>query len=280
MSYDLDAVDRQIVSILQQDGRTANVEIARRVGVSEATVRKRLERLIADCTIRITAVPNAGKVGLSTMTFITLHVDLSFLDRIAEQLARAPEVRSLYYTTGESDLMVEAWFRSSEELLRFLTHEIASIPGIKQAATSHVLRTLKDSSTWVLPSDSPPCVLVVDDDPDFCEVVRIALTAEGYQVAFASNGTEAMAAMRVAKPDLVILDIMMQGILDGLRTSRAMRADGDLRSVPILMVSSINQSAFADLLPQARNLPADNFLVKPVEIHQLLAEVRRLVHPR
>jgi len=59
-----------------------------------------------------------------------------------------------------------------------------------------------------------------------------------------------------------------------------MKADGDLRSVPILMVSSISQSAFADLLPQARNLSADNFLVKPVEIAQLLAEVKRLVHLR
>jgi len=277
MSYGLDAVDRQIISILQQDGRTANVEIARRVGISEATVRKRLERLIADCTIRIAAVPNATKVGLATVTFITLHVDLSFLDRIAEQLARAPEVRSLYYTTGESDLMVEAWFHSSEELLRFLTHEIASIPGIKQAATSHVLRTLKDSSTWILPSEASPCVLVVDDDPDFCEVVRIALTAEGYQVILANNGTEALATMRVAKPDLVILDIMMQGILDGVRTSRSMKADAELRSVPILMVSSISQTPFAELLPQARNLAADNFLQKPVEIPQLLAEVKRLL---
>lgn len=275
--YDLDAVDRQIISILQQDGRTANVEIARRVGISEATVRKRLERLIADCTIRITAIPNASKVGLTTVTFITLHVDLSYLDRIAEQLAQAPEVRSLYYTTGESDLIVEAWFHSSEDLLRFLTQQIASIPGIKQAATSHVLRTVKDSSTWVLPSGSHPCVLVVDDDPDFCEVARIALTAEGYQVAVASTGTEALAAMRVAKPDLVILDIMMQGVLDGLRTSRMMKADGNLCSVPILMVSSITQSAYAGLLPKEASLAIDNFMVKPIEVPRLLAEVKHLL---
>lgn len=280
MSNDLDAVDRQIVSILQQDGRTANVEIARRVGISEATVRKRLERLTADHTIRVTAVPNAARVGFSTVTFITLHVDLSYLDRIAEQLAQAPEVRSIYYTTGESDLVVEAWFRSSQDLLRFLTHEIASIPGIKHAATSHVLRILKDSSTWILPAESPPRILVVDDDPDFCEVARLALAAEGYQVALAHNGPEALSAMRVTKPDLVILDIMMQGLLDGLQTGRMMRADGELRSVPILMVSSISPPLFADLLPQARNLGAENFMPKPVEISQLVAEVKRLVRVR
>jgi Lrp/AsnC family transcriptional regulator for asnA, asnC and gidA len=278
MSYGLDAVDRQIISILQQDGRTANVEIARRVGISEATVRKRLERLVADCTIRIAAVPNATKVGLSTVTFITLHVDLCCLDQIAEELARAPEVRALYYTTGESDLIVEAWFHSSEDLLRFLTQEIASIPGIKQAATSHVLRTLKDSSTWVLPSESPPCVLVVDDDPDFCEMARIALTAEGCQVTVAHTGAKALAAMRVAKPDLVILDIMMQGVLDGLRTGRTIKADGNLRSVPILMVSSIDQSEFAGLLPKDVSVPADNFMLKPISVAQLVAEVKLLLH--
>lgn len=280
MSYDLDAVDRQIISILQQDGRTANVEIARRVGISEATVRKRLERLIADGVIRVTAVPNAARVDLSTVTFITLDIDLSYLDRIADQLARLPEVRSLYYTTGESDLIVEAWFRSSEDLLRFLTQQIASISGIKQAATSHVLRTIKDSSTWVLPPSSPPCILVVDDDPDFVEIVRLTLMAEGFQVDSARNGDEAMALMRVSKPDLVILDVMMQGILDGLRTGRAMRADGHLRTVPILMVSSITGSAFADLLPRDKSLPVDNFLVKPIETKQLIAEVKHLLYAR
>lgn len=278
--YGLDSVDRQIISMLQRDGRASNVEMARQVGVSEATVRKRLDRLVSEGVIRITAVPDAAQVGCPTVTFITLDIDLSQVDRIADQLARLPEVRSIHYTTGESDLVVEAWFPSSNGLLSFLTQHVASIPGIKQMATSHVLRTIKDGSRWVLPSPMPPRILVVDDDPDFVEVVRLMLTAEGFGVDSASNGEDALASMRVHKPDLVILDVMMRGVLDGLRTGKEIRSNGDLRSVPILMVSSIGDTAFARLLPGEETLPADNFLAKPIEPSVLLAEVRRLIRPQ
>jgi Lrp/AsnC family transcriptional regulator for asnA, asnC and gidA len=275
--YDLDSIDRQIIRILQEDGRTANVEVARRVGISEATVRKRLDRLVSEGVIHITATPNPSKVGLSTVTFITLHVELSLLERIADELAQSTRVRAIYYTTGENNLIVEAWFHSSDELLQFLTQEIASIRGIQRVATSHVLRTLKQGSHWVLPSESPPSVLVVDDDPDFVQVVRLALAGEGLEVSAASNGEEALATVRLSRPDLVILDVMMQGVLDGLRTAKEMRADKDLGEIPILMVSSINESGFASLLPKGSEVPVDNFLTKPVEISQLVAETKRLL---
>ena len=275
---ELDSLDREIVCILQRDGRASNVEIARQAGVSEATVRKRLERLISDHVIRVVAIPTAAEVGFSTVTFITLEVDLARVKQIADQLGRMPEVRAIHYTTGESDLILEAWFPSSDDLLRFLTQHVASIPGIQRTATSHVLRTLKDASTWVLPPATPPRILVVDDDPDFVEVIRLLLGSEGFSIESASNGEEAMALMRLQRPDLVILDVMMRGILDGLRTGQEMRSNGDLRSVPILMVSSISDSAFAGLLPQADTLPADNFLTKPIDGAVLVAEVKRLLH--
>jgi CheY-like chemotaxis protein/DNA-binding Lrp family transcriptional regulator len=245
--------------------------------VSEATVRKRLERLVSERAVRVTAVPDAVKIGLATVTFIALDVDLSQLERIADQLARLPEVRAIYYTTGESDLIMEAWFSSGDDLLRFLTHRIASIPGIQRTATSHVLRIIKDGSTWILPSSSPRRILIVDDDPDFVEVTRLALVAEGFEVSSASSGEEALALMRVSKPDLVILDVMMHGILDGLLTAKEMRTDGDLQAVPILMVSSITDSAFAAFLPRQESLPANNFLVKPIDVPLLLAETKRLL---
>jgi len=280
MGYDLDPIDRQIVRILQQDGRLPNVEIARRVAVSEATIRKRLDRLVAEGVIRIVAIPDAAAVGFSTVTFIALEVDLAQVKQIADQLARLPEVRAIHYTTGESDLILEAWFPTSNDLLRFLTQHVASIPGIQHTATSHVLRTLKDASTWLLPSPTPPRILVVDDDADFVEVTRLVLAAEGFEVGCACNGEEAMALMHLQRPDLVILDVMMRGILDGLRTGQEMRTNGDLRSVPILMVSSITDSAFAGLLPRADSLPADNFLVKPIDQAVLTAEVKRLLRAR
>lgn len=278
--YEFDSIDREIIRILQEDGRTANVEVARRVGMSEATVRKRLDRLVSEDVIHIRAIPNPAKVGLSTTTFITLHVELSLLERIADELARSTRVRAIYYTTGENNLIVEAWFHSSDELLQFLTQEIASIRGIRRVATSHVLRTLKNGSHWVLPSESPPTIMVVDDDPDFVEVARLVLAGERVEVSTASSGEDALAAMRLSRPDLVIMDVMMHGILDGLQTAREMRADNDLRTIPILMVSSISESGFAGLLPRGSELPADNLLVKPVDASLLLSETKRLLHMR
>jgi Lrp/AsnC family transcriptional regulator for asnA, asnC and gidA len=155
MSYVLDSVDWRIIRVLQQDGRTSNVDIARHVGVSEPTVRKRLERLLSAQMIRITAMPDAARLGFSTIAFMTLSVDLARAGQIAGEIARLPEVRTLHLTTGGSELIVEAWFTSSEGLLHFMTEHIGSIPGIRRTATSHVLRTIKDGSQWVLPTTPP-----------------------------------------------------------------------------------------------------------------------------
>jgi len=151
----LDSVDWQIIRILQQDGRTPNVQIARQVGVSEPTVRKRLERLLSAQAIRITAIPDADRLGFHTTAFMLLSVDLASVSQIADQIARLPEVRTIHLTAGLSELIVEAWFTSSESLLRFMTEHIGSISGIQKTTTSHVLRTIKDGSEWVLPVTSP-----------------------------------------------------------------------------------------------------------------------------
>lgn len=156
MCYDLDSLDRRIICILQQNGRASNVEVARCVGVSEATVRKRLERLLSERVIRITAVPNASRVGFPTIAFVVLSVELAQAGQIAEQIARLPEVRTIYLTTGGSELIVEAWFTSSDDLLRCMTEQIGCVPGIRRTGMFHVLRTIKDGSGWVLPVVSAP----------------------------------------------------------------------------------------------------------------------------
>jgi Lrp/AsnC family transcriptional regulator for asnA, asnC and gidA len=156
MSHVLDSVDRQIIRVLQRDGRTSNVEIARHVGVSEATVRKRLERLLSTRMIRITAMPNASRIGFSSIAFMTLSMDLASVGQIAEEIARLPDVRTVHLTSGGSELIVEAWFMSSEELLHFMTQHIGGIAGIRKMAISHVLRTFKDGSGWILPSAPSP----------------------------------------------------------------------------------------------------------------------------
>lgn len=156
MSYVLDSVDRQIIRMLQHDGRASNVKIAHQVGVSEATVRKRLDRLVVAGIIRIIAVPDAVRTGFSTIAFMTLSVDLAQVGQIAIQIARLPAVRSIHLTAGGSELIVEAWFTSSDELLQSMTEQFGSIPGIRRIATSHVLKTIKDGRAWLLPVTTSP----------------------------------------------------------------------------------------------------------------------------
>ena len=277
MSYTIDALDRRIISLLQLDGRRSNVDIARATGVAEATARKRIDRLLRESVIRVVAVPMLDKVGMEIETITMLKVDLRLVDQISETLAAMSEVRSVRYATGEADIVIEAVFPSDDALLRFLTSRLASLPGIRSTATSHVLKTIKQSSDWVLPREGPPLILVVDDDPDFVEASRFVLEAAGYEVMSAGNGDEALRVMRRERPDLVILDVMMSGVLDGLNASVQMKAERGLKRTPILMVSSITTSDYAAVFPTDEYVPVDAFLSKPVGPDKLRDEVKRLL---
>ena len=277
MSYTIDALDRRIISLLQLDGRRSNVDVARATGVAEATVRKRIDRLLRERVIRVVAVPMLDKVGMEIETITMLKVDLRLVDQISETLAAMSEVRSVRYATGEADIVIEAVFPSDDALLRFLTSRLASLPGIRATATSHVLKTIKQSSDWVLPREGPPLILIVDDDPDFVEAGRFVLEAAGYQITSAANGDEALRVMRRERPDLVILDVMMSGVLDGLNASVQIKAERGLKRTPILMISSITTSDYAAMFPTDEYVPVDAFLSKPVGPDKLRDEVERLL---
>jgi len=273
----IDATDRRIIALLQLDGRMSNVDIARTIGVTEATVRKRLERLLNEDVIHVVAIPSVDKMGLEVETAIMLKVDLGQVDRIGEQLAAMKEVRAVKYATGEYDIILEAVFPSDDELLQFLTARLARIQGIRNTATSHVLKTIKQSCDWVLPREGAPVILVVDDDPDFVEASRMVLEGAGYQVISGADGEQGLRAMRQEQPDLVVLDVMMSGILDGLNATMQMRAERGLKRTPILMISSITSSDYAAMFPTDEYIPVDAFLSKPVGPDRLLEEVKRLL---
>jgi formate/nitrite transporter len=122
-----------------------------------------------------------------------------------------------------------------------------------------------------------PNILVVDDDPDFVQISRTILTKEGYEVATASNGTQAWESMMHDKPDLVLLDVMMSTTLEGVDLSRKMAADARLRDVPIIMISSIDSTWHADKLPDSVHIPIDAWISKPVNPEHLLRTIRRFV---
>jgi len=113
-------------------------------------------------------------------------------------------------------------------------------------------------------------ILVVDDEPQIRRVLRTTLTAEGYTILEARDGTEAFEKVRDAKPDLILLDMNMPG-LDGLQTCREIRSGSE---VPIIMLTV--RSAEKDKV-RALDAGADDYVVKPFGIQELLARVRALL---
>ena len=120
-------------------------------------------------------------------------------------------------------------------------------------------------------------ILVVDDDPDFCEITRTVLEREGYGVQTAANGEQALASMRADPPDLVILDVMMSSVLDGLDLSDRMLADARLKKIPVIMVSSIASSEYAGMFPTDAYVGIDAWVSKPVAPQALLAKVNEFL---
>jgi Lrp/AsnC family transcriptional regulator for asnA, asnC and gidA len=146
-----DHVDRRIITLLQEDGRMPNSEIARRLGLAEATVRKRLNRMTSEGVIRIIAVPSPETVGLTQSAIISVACELSKVDEIAEALEALPETRYLGYAAGGYDLIMECFFYSHEHLLDFIRHRVATISGIQKTETSIILKVRKFSYEWELP---------------------------------------------------------------------------------------------------------------------------------
>jgi len=119
-------------------------------------------------------------------------------------------------------------------------------------------------------------VLVIDDDPDFCDFVRIVLSANGYLVRTAVSAHEGLDSMRAERPDLVIVDVMMSYVLDGWTVSREMHFDPRLRDIPVMMVSAVVSSEEDDLLPTGENGRVDAFMSKPLDPSALLQRVADL----
>ncbi|MCS7286313.1 MAG: response regulator [Anaerolineae bacterium] len=114
-------------------------------------------------------------------------------------------------------------------------------------------------------------ILVVDDDPDFIKLTQRILKSKGHEVLTAASGREALRVMRREKPDLVLLDIMMSYILDGLDVSREMAKDPELKDIPVIMVTSLTGARAQGVVPAGEYAPADEWIHKPIDPDKLLA---------
>ena len=122
-------------------------------------------------------------------------------------------------------------------------------------------------------------VLIVDDDPDIVEVVKMVLEADGFATASASNGAECLAKVQEVKPDLIILDVMMETTTDGFHTAYALRKDPATKDIPILMLTAIEEKTGFEFSPKDDEdfLPVEEFMSKPVDPKDLVAKVKELL---
>ena len=129
-------------------------------------------------------------------------------------------------------------------------------------------------------------ILIVDDDLDFADATAIALRQAGYEVAVASNPTDAKNSMEARRPDLLILDVMFpENMSAGFELARAMQHFSEtLKGLPILMLTAINTKfplGFSRKDIDDEWLPVSDFLEKPVDLQTLTARVAALLgqHP-
>ncbi len=116
-------------------------------------------------------------------------------------------------------------------------------------------------------------VLLVDDDEDFIETVKFYLIHSGYLVSVAKNGEEAFDKLKIGKPDIILLDVMMPGI-QGTEVCKKLKADSDLSSIPIMMVTAKGQR---EDIENAIKAGANGYIPKPFSLPRLVERIEELI---
>ena len=146
----LDDVDKRIIEQLQQDGRRPYTQIAPAVGLSEAAVRQRVQRLIDSGVMQIVGVTDPKMVGFGRQAMIGLTVEGDTRE-IADAVAVFDEVVYVVLTAGSLDVLVEVVVRDDEHLLDLLNHKIRTIEGVRDTETFMYLRIHKETYAWGAP---------------------------------------------------------------------------------------------------------------------------------
>lgn len=143
----LDDVSRQLIEELQQDGRRSYAALAQRVGLSEAAVRQRVQRLIDSRVMQVVAVTDPLQVGFTRQAMVGLRVDGDPVE-VAERLAAIDEIDYVVITAGSFDILLEIVCEDDDHLLRVLGERVRSDPSVKVTETFVYLRLAKQTYSW------------------------------------------------------------------------------------------------------------------------------------
>jgi CheY-like chemotaxis protein len=126
----------------------------------------------------------------------------------------------------------------------------------------------------------PKNILMVDDDTDFLTATKLVLEKSGYRVETCTSARECIAKLKIMKPDLIIMDVMMESDHSGFDTCRELKRDSSTKEIPILMLTAVDQKYPLNFKSAAGDeswLPVDDFIDKPVDAGILLERVKKLL---
>ncbi len=149
--YEFDKNDVQIVNMLLEDGRMPASEIARRVGISERVVRYRIENMVENGVIQVSAVVKPEAFGLTVTADVWLEVDSDQIMIVARKLAKLDSVTYVACGIGENDISIQVVAADTQEIYHFITEVVRKIPGVRKTTTSIVPVIVKDVYQWRVP---------------------------------------------------------------------------------------------------------------------------------
>ena len=125
-------------------------------------------------------------------------------------------------------------------------------------------------------------ILIIDDDPDIVEAMKVVLESKNYKVASAKSGEEGLKSVKRNKPDLVILDVIMETGDKGFDVARELKNSQGYKNIPILMLTAIKEKTGLDFKKEAGDkdwLPVDDYVEKPLRPEELISKVEKLLKP-
>lgn len=146
-SQSLDETDRALIHLLQRDGRRPYTQLAKEVGLSEAAVRQRVQRMLDNETMQIVAVTDPLQLGLNRQAMVLIRVN-GDVREVADQLEQIDEVDYLVVTAGSVDLLAEVVVSDDDALFSLLNDKIRQIPGVLSTETITYLGLRKQTYQW------------------------------------------------------------------------------------------------------------------------------------
>ena len=148
MKGKIDQTDCKIIELLQKDGRMPNTMIAKKLGISEATVRSRLNRLTKEEYIQIVAVSNPLKLGFEVVGMLKIDVDIKKIDTVSKELSKIDQIWYIVHATGSAYIYAEFNAKSIDDLNDVIANRINKIDGLLKTETSLVLKFVKRRYDW------------------------------------------------------------------------------------------------------------------------------------